>query len=64
MTDVIKANFIVFLHDILNFETRTPPKIWPRAAPGIKTAPNEKEGNNKKTNILTRHRKQQSQTPI
>lgn len=39
MIDVIKANFIVFLHVILNFETRTPPKTWPRAAPGIKIAP-------------------------
>lgn len=33
----------MFLHVILNFETSIPPKIWPRAAPGTKTDPNEKE---------------------
>ena len=41
--DVTITNLIRPLQDIFNLEIMIPPRIWPRAPPGIKTSPKRKE---------------------
>lgn len=41
--DVTITNLIRPLQDICNLEIMIPPRIWPRAPPGIKISPKRKE---------------------